>query len=63
MADPGPFIPGTPETRTCTCGRTDRCNLTDCPLPAAVAYRRSVRPRWWEHIAGPVLYLTRRWWA
>lgn len=68
MTDPGPLIPGTqiPATRptqTCVCGRTDLCNLAECPLPAAVAYRKSVRPRWWEWIVSPLLYLTRRWWA
>lgn len=27
------------------------------------ATARDVRPKWWEWIAGPVLYFTRRWWA
>lgn len=68
MTYPGPLIPGTqipasrPE-RTCTCGAATLCNLAACRKPEAVAYRKRVRPRWWEWILGPLLYLTRRWWA
>lgn len=68
MTYPGPLIPGTQipanrPTKTCDCGRTTLCNLAECPKPEAVAYRASIRPRWWERILSVFLYLTRGWWA
>jgi hypothetical protein len=53
----------------CTCGASKApapdgqgtiCNLTDCQLPWAVAYRAGLRPSLWERITGWILLLIGR---
>ena len=60
----------------CTCGhskasqqrvpggpRVPICNLTDCQLPWAVAYRTSIRPTFAQKVLGAILaFIMRRPW-
>lgn len=59
---PGTRIPAHPARITCTCGQRALCNVTDCPKPWAVAYRRKIRRSWRDRAVGWVAALTMKRW-